>query len=95
MATDTILKAASIITMNDASPRAEAVGIDSGTGLITAVGTLADVQTAAPDVAVTDLGSDVLLPGFIDAHSHPALGGMVTQSPAYWISPYMGYPAYS
>jgi predicted amidohydrolase YtcJ len=95
MATDSILKASTIITMNDASPRAEALGIDTGTGLITAVGTLADVQTAAPDVAVTDLGSDVLLPGFIDAHSHPALGGMVTQSPAYWISPYMGYPAYS
>jgi predicted amidohydrolase YtcJ len=56
---------------------------------------LADVQTAAPNAIVKDLGSDVLMPGFIDAHSHPALGGMVTQSPAYWISPYMGYPTYA
>jgi predicted amidohydrolase YtcJ len=95
VAADLILKASSIITMNDASPRAEAVAVDTSSGVITAVGTLAEVQAAAPDVAVTDLGSDVLMPGFIDAHSHPALGGMITQEPAYWISPYMGYPTYA
>ncbi len=94
MATDRILKASSVITMNNAQPRAEAVGVDTTTGTITAVGTLAEVQAASPGVQVTDLGSEVLMPGFIDAHSHPALGGIVTQAPAYWISPYMGYPTY-
>lgn len=95
MATDLILQSSSIITMNDAQPRAEAVGVDTASGTITAVGTLAEVQAEAPGVQVTDLGSDVLMPGIIDAHSHPALGGMVTQEPAYWISPYMGYPTYA
>jgi len=95
MATDLILHASSIITMDDAQPRAEAVGVDTATGAITAVGSLADVQAAAPGVAVTDLGSTVLMPGFIDPHSHPALAGMATQAPSYWISPYMGYSTYA
>ena len=37
----------------------------------------------------------VLMPGFIEAHSHPLLSGMVTQSPSYWIAPYTGYPHFS
>jgi predicted amidohydrolase YtcJ len=92
---EVILKASSIVTMNDSAPTAEAVAIDTSSGLITAIGTLADVQAAAPGVDVTDLGSTVLMPGFIDAHSHPALSGMVTQAPAYWIAPYVGYPTYA
>lgn len=95
MATDLIIKAASIITMDESVQRAEALGIDTGTGRITSVGTLADVQAAAPGITVTDLGSTVLMPGFIDPHSHPALAGLVTQEPAYWIAPYVGYPQYS
>lgn len=95
MTSDVILKASSIVTMNDSAPTAEAVAIDTSSGLITAIGTLADVQAAAPGVDVTDLGSTVLMPGFIDAHSHPALSGMVTQEPAYWIAPYVGYPTYA
>ena len=95
MATDLILKASTIITMEDDLPRAEAMGIDTATGLITAVGSLADVQAAAPGVAVTDLGTDVLMPGFIDPHNHPALSGLATQEPAYWIAPYLGYPTYA
>ncbi len=95
MATDRIIKASTIITMNDAQPRAEAIAIDSTTGAITAVGSLADVQAAAPGVPVTDLGASVVMPGFIDPHSHPALGGMITQEPAHWISPFMGYPTYA
>lgn len=90
-----ILKAASIITMEADTPRAQAIAFDSSSGVITAIGSLEDVQAAAPGVEVTDLGSTVLMPGFIDAHSHPALSGMVTQSPAYWIAPYLGYPSYA
>jgi predicted amidohydrolase YtcJ len=95
MTTDRILKAASIITMEDAQPRAEALAIDSATGTITAIGTLEEVKAAAPGVDVTDLGSTVLMPGFIDAHSHPALGGLLTMEPSHWIAPYMGYPTYA
>jgi hypothetical protein len=28
------------------------------------------------------------------AHSHPFLSGVVTQPPAYWIAPYVGYPGW-
>ena len=95
MAADLVLKASSIITMEEGQARAEAIAIDTSTGEITAIGSLADVQAAAPGVAVTDLGSTVLMPGLIDAHSHPALSGMLTQPPAYWIAPYVGYPTYA
>jgi predicted amidohydrolase YtcJ len=91
----TILKASTIITMDEANPRAEAVAFDDATGKILAVGTVAQCQAAAPGTAVTDLGSTVLMPGFIEAHSHPMLGGMITQTPCYWIAPYMGYPHFS
>ncbi|MEI6251187.1 MAG: amidohydrolase [Mycobacteriaceae bacterium] len=90
MATDLILEASSIITMDDALPRARAVAIDSGTGRITAIGSLSEVKAAAPGVAVTDLGSTVLMPGFVEPHSHPLLSGMATQKPAYWVSPNVG-----
>ena len=95
MPSDVILKATSIITMEADTPRAEAIAFDSTSGVITAIGSLEDVQAATPGVLETDLGSTVLMPGFIDAHSHPALSGMITQSPAYWIAPYLGYPTYA
>ena len=95
MAADLILKASTIVTMDEANPRAEAIAVDTTTGKITAIGSLADVQAAAPGVTVTELGSTVLMPGLIDAHNHPALSGMVTQEPSYWIAPYMGYPTYA
>lgn len=90
MAADTILKAATIITMDDAHPRARAIAIDSATGRIAAIGSVAEAQAAAPGVAVTDLGSTVLMPGFVEPHSHPLLSGMATQEPAYWVSPNVG-----
>ena len=95
MAADLILKASAIITMDVDAPRAEAIAIDTAAGTIAAVGTLADCQAAAPGVDVTDLGATVLMPGFIDPHSHPMLGGIVTQEPAYWIAPYMGYATFA
>ena len=90
MATDTILKASTIITMDEARPRARAIGIDSATGRITAIGSVGEVQAFAPGVAVTDLGDTVLMPGFVEPHSHPLLSGMATQEPAYWVSPNVG-----
>ena len=95
MSADLILQASSIITMDPALPRAEAVAVDTTTGNIVAVGTLAEVQAAAPHATVSDLGDTVLMPGFIDPHSHPVVSGLVTQSPAIWIAPYVGFPNWS
>lgn len=94
MAVDLIIKASTIITMDPENPRAEAVAIDSTAGTIASVGSLADLQAANAGVAVKDLGDTVLMPGLIDPHNHPALSGLTTQSPAYWIAPYVGYPTY-
>jgi predicted amidohydrolase YtcJ len=93
--TAVLLKAASIVTMDETNPRAEAIAFDDVSGKILAVGTVGECQAAAPGVTVTDLGTTVLMPGFIEAHSHPLLSGMVTQSPSYWIAPYTGYPHFS
>lgn len=95
MAADLILTASRIITMETDAPTAQAVAIDTGQGTIVAVGSLAGCQAAAPGVAPTDLGDSVLMPGFIDPHSHPILAGVMTQSPAFWIAPYLGYPTYA
>lgn len=92
--TDQILTASAVITMDAQGTRAQAVAVDSATGTITGIGTLADLRAAHPDAAVTDLGDAVLLPGLIDAHSHPVLSGMMCQEPAHWIAPYVGFPSY-
>ena len=44
---------------------------------------------------MTDLGDSVLLPGFVEVHSHPLLSGTLTQDPAHWIAPYVGYPSFA
>ena len=90
-----ILQAQSIITMDPALPRATAVAFDTDSNKITAIGTLEQCQAAAPGATVQDLGATVLMPGFVEPHSHPILTGVVTQAPAYWIAPYIGYPTYS
>jgi predicted amidohydrolase YtcJ len=95
MPADLILKATSIITMDPANPRVEAIAIDTSIGVIAIVDTLEACRAGAPDAEVHDLGATVLMPGFIDPHSHPMLGGVVTQEPAYWIAPYMGYATFA
>lgn len=90
-----ILKASTIITMDEKNPRAEAIAFDTVTKKITAVGSLKDVQASAPKATVKDLGTTVLMPGFIDPHNHPFLSGITTQPPAYWIAPYVGYKTWA
>ena len=80
--------------MDPACPIATAVGVNRE-GRIAAVGDLASCQRQLPDAEVIDLGSDVLLPGFVESHSHPVLSGVATQPPAYWIAPYVGYPTWT
>ena len=90
-----IIQAKSIITMDPALPRAEALAFDADTQKIIAVGTLEQCQAAAPGAPVQDLGTTVLMPGFVEPHSHPILTGVITQPPAHWIAPYVGFPKYS
>lgn len=85
--TATILTAGSIITMDPEKPRAEAVVFDGDT--ILAVGSLAECGVAFPTGTVLDSGAAVLMPGFIDPHSHPLLSGLATQAPAVGIAPWL------
>ncbi len=91
----TIIKAKSIITMDPGNQRAEALAFDASTGEIVAVGTVEACTAAAPTATVTDLGDTVVLPGFVEPHSHPAQSGLVTQAPCHWIAPYVGYPTWA
>lgn len=95
MGSATILKAAAVITMDSARPRADAVAVDPGSGVILAVGSLTDCRAAVPGAAVEDLGSAVLMPGFIQAHDHPVPAAILCQQPAQWIAPFVGFPAWS
>ncbi len=90
----TIIKARSIITMDPTQPRAEAILIDQDTGLILAAGTFDAVVASAPEATLIDLADSVLLPGFVEPHSHPVVSGLATQEPAHWIAPYVGFPTW-
>jgi predicted amidohydrolase YtcJ len=69
-----ILYNGNLWTVNAAEPRAEAVAISRGRFL--AVGSNSDVlNLAGAGVQKVDLGGKTVLPGFIDAHSHPADAG--------------------
>jgi predicted amidohydrolase YtcJ len=70
----TILFNANIITLDPRLPRAQAVAI--GDSRFLAVGNNEDVQgLGGPGTIRIDLGGRTVVPGFIDAHSHPALAG--------------------
>jgi predicted amidohydrolase YtcJ len=69
---DTILRARSIVTMDPAKPRAEAVAI--GAGRILAVGGWDEVrELEGPSTRLEDPGDVCLLPGLIEPHTHPDL----------------------
>ncbi|HXT23666.1 MAG TPA: amidohydrolase [Candidatus Eisenbacteria bacterium] len=73
---DLILHSGNIYTMNGQEPRAQAIAI--ARGRIVAIGSDADVMNLASTGAKKiDLGKSTVLPGFIDAHSHPALAGVM------------------
>jgi predicted amidohydrolase YtcJ len=70
-ASDRILVRGTVLTMDDARRRADAIWIQGDR--IGAVGAEAEVRTAAPgDAEVVDLAGATVLPGFIDAHCHIA-----------------------
>jgi predicted amidohydrolase YtcJ len=76
---DTIYTGGPIITMNDATPRAQAVAVKDGK--IIAVGTTQDIEKfKAPTTNTIDLAGKTLLPGFIDAHGHVFTTGIQAAS---------------
>ena len=69
-----VLHNGNLLTMDPAQPRAQAVAISGGRLL--AVGSDADVLNLATSRAARiDLGGKTVVPGFIDAHAHPAAAG--------------------
>jgi predicted amidohydrolase YtcJ len=72
---DRIWSGGTILTMNDAAMRAEAVA-EAG-GRIIAVGPAAEVMKLKGDgTEVIDLAGRTLIPGFVDAHGHVMMGGI-------------------
>jgi predicted amidohydrolase YtcJ len=73
---DFILHNGNVVTMNPQEPRAAALAVSRGR--ILAIGSDADVLNLAfPGSRKLDLGRKTVLPGFIDAHSHPASAGLM------------------
>jgi predicted amidohydrolase YtcJ len=71
-----ILHNGNLITVDERQPRARAIAI--ARDRILAVGTDADVlNLAAGTTRTIDLGGETVVPGFIDAHSHPASAGLL------------------
>ena len=71
-----ILYNANIITINDRQPRAEAVAIAKGRFL--AAGTNEKLQALATgNTKKINLEGQTVVPGFIDAHTHPAEAGLM------------------
>jgi len=76
---DRIWSGGTLLTMNDAVPRAEAIAEQGGR--IIAVGSEAEVMALkGPSTQVIDLGGRTLLPGFVDAHGHMMMGGLQAMS---------------
>ncbi|MBL4725324.1 MAG: amidohydrolase family protein, partial [Rhizobiaceae bacterium] len=72
---DTIYQGGPIITINDDSPRAEAVAVADGK--ILAVGALAEIMPhKGENTKVFDLDGRTMLPGFVDSHGHVVMGGV-------------------
>ena len=68
-----------IYTVNPKMPWAEAVVVDSNT--IVFIGSTADAKKyIGSETRVTDLNGRMVMPGFIDAHMHPALGSFVSSA---------------
>jgi hypothetical protein len=70
----TLYRNARVFTADESAPWAEAFVVDAGK--LTHVGSDASAQAAAGDAAETiDLGGRLVLPGFIDAHTHVMMLG--------------------
>ncbi len=83
MATDTVIYPARVVrTMERARPTADAVAVSDG--IIVAAGSVAELRELGPAEVDDRFADQVLLPGFVEAHSHSFGGG-------FWQFPYCGY----
>ena len=72
----TLFKNGAVWTADAARPRAEAVLVQDGR--IAFVGDTDEAAAQAPaDAQVIDLAGRMLLPGFVESHSHPATAGLL------------------
>lgn len=72
---DLIVRNGKVYTSDEALPRAEAFAVVDGK--FAAVGSSSDMMNLkGPNTQVIDAGGRTVVAGFIDAHSHPAWGGV-------------------
>jgi predicted amidohydrolase YtcJ len=72
---DLVLVNGRVLTMDDSLPRAESFAVKNGR--FVAIGSNADVRNlASRETTILDAEGMTVTPGFIDAHSHPASGGV-------------------
>jgi predicted amidohydrolase YtcJ len=95
---DLILFNGEIYTVNDKQVWVEAVAVKDGK--IIAAGDLSEIKLLASDKTKhKDLQGKMLLPGFIDSHAHPVMGGAYVRSlsldtfaqPADWLKQISAY----
>ncbi len=76
---DLVFLGASVESMVDGSPPADAVAVRGGR--IVLVGSTTDArELVGPPTRVVELAGETLLPGFQDAHIHPIEGGMLADA---------------
>ena len=76
LGSETLFVGGAVWTANPAQPRAEAVLLRDG--VIQHVGTSAEVtERASEDARVVRLHGRMLLPGFVESHSHPGVAGLL------------------
>ena len=86
---DTLYLNANILTMDAQNTRAEALAV--GNGFILAVGRNEEIKTLIGSRSkVIDVNSKVILPGFIDPHSHFLPAGMIYAHDVDLTSPPIG-----
>lgn len=74
---DVVFHNGRVYTVRDEVPWAEAVAVTGDS--ITYVGDSDGAMTfAGPDTQVIDLGGKLLMPGFVEGHTHPFLGSFLT-----------------
>jgi predicted amidohydrolase YtcJ len=75
VAPELIVSNGNVLTQDDANPAAEAFAIKDGR--FVAVGSSDDVRNlASPNTQIIDAAGMTVVPGFIDAHSHPSGAGL-------------------
>lgn len=76
---DHVFYNANVYTVNDSNPSAQAVAV-SGNEIVYVGNDAGAMELVGSNTAQHDLGGQMLLPGFIDSHMHPIMGGQYAQA---------------